>query len=247
MSAELESALYRGKVYHQRFVPTQHKFDYDIYLFWLKLSEIDQVSKTVRGFSVGKFNWVEFRRQDYYGDPSTPLESAIIDKMSELANIQLSGDVFMLGQVRTLGLYFSPVNFYYLRDSDKNYTHMLAEVSNTPWNDRHYYLVDLAQQADTDKVFHVSPFNPMDMTYKWRVAQPSEQLALALDCHKEDKHFAASIAMKKLTLNSNSLSNVLKSIPSMTLKTVWGIYWQALKLFVKRTPIYGHPGKSQEN
>lgn len=152
----------------------------------------------------------------------------------------------MLGQVRTLGIYFSPVNFYFLRNDDGIFTHMLAEVSNTPWNERHYYLVDLDTQADTDKAFHVSPFNPMDMTYKWNIKPPEDAFVMTLDCHREDKEFRAGLNMKRISLNNHNLNRAIKRIPSMTIKTVVGIYWQALKLFLKRTPIYGHPN-SQEN
>jgi DUF1365 family protein len=117
---------------------------------------------------------------------------------------------------------------------------LLAEVSNTPWNDRHCYLVDLAKQEDCEKVFHVSPFNPMDMQYKWEISQPAQSLKLTLSCHKEVKHFAASLNLSKVELNSKSLFNVLLTIPSMTIKTVIGIYWQALKLFIKGVPFYSH-------
>jgi DUF1365 family protein len=164
----------------------------------------------------------------------------VLDKMSELAEQTLTGSVYLLGQTRTFGLYFSPVNFYYLQQENGYFSHLLAEVSNTPWNDRHYYLVDLARQEDCDKAFHVSPFNPMDMQYKWKISQPSQSLKLTLSCHKDVKHFAASLNLSKVELNSKSLFNVLLSIPSMTIKTVVGIYWQALKLFIKGVPFYSN-------
>lgn len=245
----IESAIYKGKVYHQRFKPTQHKFDYDIYLFWLKLEseELNVLSDTLKYFSAHTKARVRFKREDYLGDPSISLKQAVLQRMTELNDGKaLSGDVFMLGQLRMWGLYFSPVNFYYLRNAEGKYTHMLAEVSNTPWNERHHYLVNLDIQADTPKAFHVSPFNPMDMTYKWSISQPSSRLSLAMDCVREDKEFSAGINLTKFTLDNANLSAALKRIPSMTIKTVAGIYWHALKLLLKRTPLYTHPEKSQE-
>lgn len=245
----LESAIYTGQVFHQRFTPTQNKFAYQIFLYWLKLSELPRITSEVSGFSEQNdaWSWVKFRRSDYLGEAGEPLEEAVLRRMNELANTsqgsvteKLTGDVFMLGQVRTLGLYFSPVNFYYLRNQDGDFTHMLAEVSNTPWNERHHYLVDLKKQDDTEKRFFVSPFNPMDMTYKWRVDTPDEHLKLNLSCFKGCKHFEAALDMRKTPLTSRYLRNSLLSIPSMTIKTVFGIYWQATKLFFKRTPIYSH-------
>jgi len=250
---ELESGIFTGVVFHQRSQPKLHKFSYKIYLFWLKLSEIDSLAANVKGFSSEKsgFSLVNFKRQDYLGEATESLEASVLNKMNELnsANAsepaRLTGDVFMLGQVRTFGLYFSPVNFYYLRNASGNFTHMLAEVSNTPWNQRHHYLVDLSCQNNTQKAFHVSPFNPMDMTYKWQVAQPTNKLNLHLSCYKETKHFEAAIDMTKQSLTSTSLRQSLLSIPSMTIKTMAGIYWQAIKLFFKRVPIYAH-SKPQE-
>jgi hypothetical protein len=230
-------------VHHQRFVPKVHRFNYKIYLYWLKLSEIEQLDADVKGFSNKPegFSPVKFLRKDYLGDPAQKLESSVIARMSELNGSILSGDVYFLGQVRTFGWYFSPVNFYYLRNSEGLYTHMLAEVSNTPWNKRHHYLVDLAKQEDCDKEFHVSPFNPMDMTYQWKIKQPNENLRLHLSCIKHEKHFEAALNMQRQPLTTKTLRGALLSIPSMTLKTVAGIYWQAIKLFFKRVPIYMHP------
>lgn len=240
LTDQLESGIYSGTVFHQRSVPKVHKFDYKIYLFWLKLNEVDSLCQKVSGFNQNetRFSVVNFRRSDYLGDPNIELEDAVLSKMNELSGEQLQGDVFMLGQIRTFGLYFSPVNFYYLRDSEGLFTHMLAEVSNTPWNKRHHYLVDLNNQISSKKAFHVSPFNPMEMEYKWQIQQPGENVKLHLSCYKQTKHFEAAIDMQRKPLNSATLRASLISIPSMTIKTVLGIYWQAVKLFFKRVPIY---------
>lgn len=238
----ISSALYKGKVFHARHVPKKHVFNYEIFLFWLALDEIDYVCSQVRGISKSRFSMIRFLRSDYLGDPQRDLHTCVLERMSELANKKLQGKVFMLGQMRMFGLYFSPVNFYYLQDSQGSFTHMLAEVSNTPWNERHHYLVDLNNQEDCDKAFHVSPFNPIDMRYHWNVKQPNQRLALSLSCSKGEKHFDASLSLLKQTLNSNNLLRVVLSIPSMTVKTVIGIYWQALKLFLKGVPFYGQPG-----
>ncbi|WP_412971127.1 DUF1365 domain-containing protein [Glaciecola sp. MF2-115] len=238
-----ESGLYKGIVHHQRFVPKVHRFKYNIYLFWLKLSELEQLNHEVKGFSNQHkgFSAVKFLRSDYLGDPQESLETSVLSRMSELNGTELSGDIYFLGQLRTFGWYFSPVNFYYLRNNEGVYTHMLAEVSNTPWDKRHHYLVDLAKQENSEKAFHVSPFNPMDMTYQWKIKQPNTNLRLHLSCIKQEKHFEAALDMKKEPLTTKTLRSALISIPSMTLKTVAGIYWQAIKLFFKRIPIYMHP------
>jgi DUF1365 family protein len=242
----VNSALYKGSVFHSRFVPKKHAFTYQIFLLWLNLDELDLLERSVKGFSTGSWAPLRFKRSDYLGQADKPLKLSVLEKMSELAQQQLSGTVYLLGQMRTFGLYFSPVNFYYLQQSDGSFSHLLAEVSNTPWNERHCYLVDLAKQEDCAKVFHVSPFNPMDMQYKWKISQPDQTLKLTLSCHKEVKHFVASLNLSKIELNSKSLFNVLLSIPSMTIKTVFGIYWQALKLFIKGVPFYSNTAQGKK-
>ena len=236
----MHSAIYKGSVYHSRVVPKKHAFTYKIFLLWLNLDEIDLLEAEVKGFSTKSWAPLRFKRSDYLGDVDKPLKQSVIEKMSELAHRPLTGTIYLLGQTRTFGLYFSPVNFYYLQQENGTFSHLLAEVSNTPWNGRHCYLVDMAKQEDCQKAFHVSPFNPMDMQYKWKISQPEQSLKLTLACHKEVKHFAASLNLSRVELNSKSLFNVLLSIPSMTLKTIIGIYWQALKLFIKGVPFYTH-------
>ncbi|GGF75780.1 DUF1365 domain-containing protein [Alteromonas lipolytica] len=244
----MDSAICTGKVTHQRFRPTQHEFEYGIAMMWLNLDEVNLLARTVKGFSNTGRAAFEFRRSDYLGANDIPLKQAVLKKMNELASGQsLSGEVFLLGQARHFGLYFSPVNFYFLRNRQTGiFTYMLAEVSNTPWNERHYYLVDLSRQEDTPKAFHVSPFNPIDMVYKWHIQAPSDAFSVGLSCYKQNKHFTALMHLKLNPLNSNTIRNVIKSIPNMTLRTVIGIYWQAVKLWIKRTPVYSHPINSQE-
>ncbi|WP_339772083.1 DUF1365 domain-containing protein [uncultured Paraglaciecola sp.] len=236
----MQSAMYKGRVFHARHYPKKNSFNYDIFLMWLKLDELSEIEKKVRFFSSSHWAPLRYKRQDYLGDKTESLEKSVLKRMSELAGKQLAGDVYLLGQVRTFGLYFSPVNFYYLRQPDGHYSHMLAEVSNTPWNERHHYLVDLDDQQDSQKAFHVSPFNPLDMQYKWAVMQPSNKLNLTLKCVKEITHLDTGLNLTRIELNSGSVFRVLVSIPSMAIKTVIGIYWQAIKLFLKRVPFYAH-------
>ena len=114
----MQSALYKGSVFHSRFVPKKHAFTYQIFLLWLNLDEIDLLEAEVKGFSTKSWAALRFKRSDYLGNANIPLKKSVIDKMSELAQRPLSGTIYLLGQTRTFGLYFSPVNFYYLQQKN---------------------------------------------------------------------------------------------------------------------------------
>ncbi|TDF38637.1 DUF1365 domain-containing protein [Alteromonadaceae bacterium M269] len=244
----MESSLYQGTVTHSRFTPVKHQFDYKITLFWLKLSELEELNQRLSFFSSHSFAWARFKESDYFDTKDGSVEQRALAKMRELSGKELSGDIFMLGQLRTLGLYFSPVNFYFLRpDGESHFSHMLAEVSNTPWNQKHCYLVDMNEQGNNDKVFHVSPFNPIDMQYQWTVKQPAQTFAMKLACIKNEKHFEAGLALTKQALTNKTLSSALFKVPSFTLKSLVGIYWQALKLFFKGAPVYTHPQQGNKS
>ena len=244
----LSSAIYRGRVRHRRFSPKQHSFSYDFMQWWLALDELEQVGRLSRLFNTqGRFAALQFRPTDYlpsqWGEANT-LQQAVLNKMNELADQRsqpsLQGRVFFMGNLRCWGLFFSPINCYFLQQGTE-FTHMLAEVSNTPWNQRHYYLVDLAVQQPTDKAFHVSPFNPIDMQYQWRIGQPGAKAMLHLEVHRQNHLvFDATMALQRKPMNRNQIIDVLKAYPAMSLKIVWGIYWQALKLLAKRVPVYAH-------
>ena len=123
---------------------------------------------------------------------------------------------------------------------------MLAEVSNTPWRERHYYLIPIENKVKIKKDFHVSPFMEMDMDYHWQITPPEHKALVHIENHQASKVFDATLTLKKHRLDAKQLRATLVSLPSMTLKILLGIYWQALKLFIKRVPFVSHPNSSSK-
>ncbi|GLS91929.1 DUF1365 domain-containing protein [Psychromonas marina] len=248
---QLNSCIYQGEVFHQRFSPRKHKFSYRIFFLAIDLDELPTLNKMGRYFKTDSFAPLRFCGADYLYNKKQISKQDVWNKVTELGGHRQPGRVLFVGQMRCFGLYFSPINSYYCYDQQGNLIYLLAEVSNTPWNERQYYLIDMASEQQCEKTFHVSPFMDLDMKYHWRIKAPAEQLSLSIENfslhHEQKKLFIASVAMTRQEFTNNNLLKNLLAIPMMTLKTVLGIYWQALKLYIKGVPYIAHSKKEKSN
>ena len=240
-SHPVHSAVYTGRVRHRRETVAAHAFSYPLYMLGLDLDEIEQVASQSGFFSNESFNLLSFRRADYLGDPGQSLKQSVLQRVTELGgSVQHIDRVMLLDQVRCLGMYFSPVNFFFGFDGEEA-RWMLAEVRNTPWNERHCYLVDLRDPQQSPKKFHVSPFMDLAMHYRWKVLLQEKRLLIHIENWNRRKLFDATLALKRTPISSRVLASTLKQWPMMSLSILRGIYWQALRLFIKRVPYYSHP------
>lgn len=235
----LNSGIFSGHVLHRRFAPVLHKFKYKMSMFGIDLDEVSQISQRFSIFGTTKFSPIKFNQKDYIINEQGDLKQRIASKVQALGGNWDGSKVYMLIQCRCLGIYFSPVNFFYCYNENDECELMLAEVSNTPWNERHYYLINILKSDMTKKTFHVSPFMQLDMKYKWRVSTPKDKVVVSIANHFEGETkptFDAHLALMKQPLSSvNLIKNWIK-LPLMVFKILTLIYWQALKLFFKRVP-----------
>jgi uncharacterized protein len=247
----VNSAIYTGRLRHRRFTPREHEFSYRLFMMYIDLAELDQVFAKRWCWSVKRPALAWLKRSDYLGDPTTSLDSAVRDRVELETGTRPRGPIRMLTHLRYFGLSFNPVTFYYCFDRDDacvEYT--VAEITNTPWKERHAYVLPRTintavlgntQRFQFKKAFHVSPFNPMQMDYDWRFSAPGERLTVHMqNLQNSSKVFDATLDVTRKPITAASLAWTLIRFPMMTATVVIGIHWQALKLWLKRMPFYSH-------
>ncbi len=236
------SGFYVGSIRHERYLPKEHQFQYPFFMWLLNLDRLASQPDLGLWFSPRRFALSRFKRSDYLGDADTPLHLAVKRRMEELTGVEVSGEVSGLLNLNTMGLYFSPVNFYFGYDRSGRCSHFLAEVSNTPWNERHHYAFTVAGDQGSitrshAKQFHVSPFNPDQQQYSWAITPPGDHVNI--DIAVADERGQVFKAMLRLSYSPLTLSSVRKQLikrPVMTALTMIGIYWQALRIYLKKIP-----------
>lgn len=253
--APLASAVYEGSVRHRRHLPQAHAFRYRMAQLYLDLDEVDRVFDERWLWSTKGRNIAEFRRSDYHGDPAQSLPDAVRDCVERALGRRPSGPIRLLTHLRYAGYAFNPVSFYYCYAADRETLDcIVAEITNTPWKERHAYVLDsaTAQQRgralhwEFAKAFHVSPFIGMRRDYGWRFTTPGDDLYVHMDVFGDDgeREFDATLRLQRRPLDAASLRRVLWRYPLMTAKVVGAIHWQALRLWLKRVPIHDHPTKA---
>ncbi|WP_108447027.1 DUF1365 domain-containing protein [Halomonas denitrificans] len=243
------SRIYRGSLRHRRFLPRPHAFEYRVWMAWLDLDELPELFDGVPAFSARRPALARFRRRDYLGPHDRPLKQAVREELERQLGSAPDGRICVLTQLRTLGLGFNPISLYYAFDARGELRALLGEVSNTPWGERTHYACAVEPRrhghtAEFDKAMHVSPFNPMDMTYRWRFDTPGESLSMHMENWKAgQRHFDATLTLEGRPATRGVLLATLARQPWMGLKTLAGIHVEALRLWLKRLPVHDHPGQ----
>jgi DUF1365 family protein len=244
----MESALYEGWVRHTRFAEPRRGFVTRLFMLYLDLGELDRVFAGRWLWGVERARLASFRREDYYGDPSQPLDEEVRSLVEERTGKRPAGPIRLLCHPRYAGYVFNPVSLYYCFARSGGLEAVVAHVSNTPWNERHAYVLlgDGARvEACATKQFHVSPFLPMDHEYRFSFEPPGATLSARIqNTRAGERAFDAQLELARREIAGASLARALLRFPLMTAQVFAAIYWQAFQLRRLGAPEYPHPGEA---
>lgn len=242
----MKSAIYEGRVEHHRLAPREHRFAMPVALLYLDLDELETVLHLTPLFRRAGWAPLSFHRQDYL-----PGSESLADQARSLVESRLgfrpAGSVRLLTHPRYLGFGFNPVSFLYCHDAEDRLVAVIAEITNTPWRERFCYVLDARGnqgrvRAEFPKQFHVSPFMPMDQRYAWSFTGAGKTLAVRMaNCEAERTVFTAGFTAVRQPMTAAALHRLIIRHPAQTVQVLGRIYWEALRLWLKKTPFFPNP------
>jgi len=247
--------IYEGTVRHRRFTPSQHEFNYRIFMFCFDVASIESTFQNISQVSIEKFNWFTYQRKNYLGDPKIPLDASVRSQIQAKYGISPTGKIYLLTHLTCLGYCFNPISIYFIFNENNDEIDFLAvEVTNTPWSEKHTYLLahpakpkKNIYQYQFNKELHVSPFMEMDYQYHFNLRFDGDDILLHMQNYRAGKlDFDATLSLHSVPLKQTSPLQILMKYPLMTYKVTAGIYWQALKLWLKGNAFRTHPKRKNK-
>ncbi len=250
-NAAIHSCLYKAHVMHHRLAPKRHQFNYNVFMFYLDLDEIDTLSKKLRFMSRNRFNLFNFRDKDHLQlprekpDTSKNVRQHITEYLLQNGIDIGAGRIMVLTNLCTLGYQFNPVSFYFCYNEQQEVICSIVEVCNTFLEMKPYFLgMDTKNgerfKLNTGKMFYVSPFIDMDTNFDFDLCIPGEKLQVKIDDYDKngERFFISTLNGTKKALTDATLLYYFFSFPFITLKIIGLIHWQALKLWMKKLPFH---------
>ena len=252
----MDSCIYEGQVSHSRTKPAKHQFRYRLFMMYLDLDELPTLFQKRWFWSASRPALARFRRSDHLSPETESLAEAVRDCVKEETGKRPDGPIRLLTNLSYFGYCFNPVSLYYCFAADgEKLEYIVSEVNNTPWGERDNYVMDctLEESSNTGwrffptKKMHVSPFMPMEVEYDWTLDRPGDRISVGMsNSVNGTRIFGAGMVLDRRPITAWSLASVLLRFPLHTFKIITAIYWEALRLWVKRCPFYTHPDQKKE-
>ena len=236
-----------GEVRHTRLKPVRNQFAYGTYFLMLPMRAL--LKQGPGALARNRFAALSFFDKDH-GDGRSPEQGGALGWLDDLLASEgitgADGEVWLHTYPRVLGFTFKPVSFWYCHRADGSLRAVVVEVNNT-FGERHCYLLDNPQygmELRATKVFHVSPFCPVEGGYRFRFMVTPDLSRTVARIDFDDATgplIQTSVSGRLEALTPASVRHALWHYPAMTLGVVARIHWQAIKLFIKKAPFFGKP------
>jgi hypothetical protein len=229
----MNSCLYECTIRHERQIPKQYKFAHKIFMFYLDLDELPQLSEfsPFLGYNQGRV--YDFKDQDHISSGFSSVKENIRAYLKTQGVVALIHRIQLLTNVRTFGYIFNPVSFYFCFDSNDDPVCVVSEIGNTFGELKYFYLgpEKKSAQAFSDrqvKYYYISPFTDLDNQLDFKIQVPDERLNISIDTLKNGKKFFwSSMTGPRKALNSRHLWWYTVKYPWVTLKVIFLIHWHA--------------------
>jgi uncharacterized protein len=241
-----------GQVRHTRLQPAHHAFVYGTFFVMLPMRSLQQdfaADPTACPLALNRFAAISFFDKDH-GDGRNADQGGALGWIESLLQQEgitdANGEIWLHCYPRVWGFTFKPVSFWYCHRTDGSLRAIVAEVNNT-FGERHCYLLDhpaLGAEQQADKVFHVSPFCPVEGRYRFRFMVNADRTRTVARVDYDDANgplIQTSVSGDLEPITANSLRRAMWGYPAMTLAVVARIHWQALRLFIKKVPFFSKP------
>ncbi|MEP5728698.1 MAG: DUF1365 domain-containing protein [Sulfitobacter sp.] len=234
-----------GHTFHGRKGAIENAFRYSIdYVLCDSEAKLDTPSL----FARNRAGLTSLQDTDHGGPPKAGTGPVWVRQVLSSHNISGVTRIELLAQPRVLGHVFNPVSFWLCRSADSALITVIAEVSNT-YGDRHCYLCnhpDLRPISPQDhlnatKIFHVSPFQPLDGTYDFRFDITEDRIGIWIDYTAGNGGVIATLIGKRRPLTNIGILRALFRRPFGARRVLALIHWQAAKLWWKGASFRNRP------
>ena len=270
-SARAQPLIGFGQVRHTRLRPKQNAFAYRTYFLMLPLRSMaanrsgggvghgaGEGALGAAALALNRPAALSFYDCDH-GDGRSPgaggADGALgwLDELLQREGIlDATGEVWLHCYPRVLGYTFKPVSFWYCHRADATLRAIVVEVNNT-FGERHCYLLDrprYGHELRADKVFHVSPFCPVEGGYRFRFMLSLDPAHAPLGAHTvaridfddvDGPLIQTSVSGSLTPITRQAIRSALWRYPAMTFAVIARIHWQAVRLWLKRTRFFAKP------
>lgn len=239
---------------HRRRVAPFYQFVYRLFYLLLDVDRIDEIDRSLRWFSRNRFNLLSLRDADY-GAGERGGQRAWAEALLASAGIAAGGRIRLLTLPRVLGFAFNPISLWYCDGTDGRLAAVIAEVRNTFGEKHAYLLADPASGPasvvegrayewvqEKDKCFHVSPFFDLVGCYRFGLDRPGEQLTVMIhETRNGEPILDAALSGRRRELRDGVIVGQVLGMPWMTMGVVFGIHWQALKIWLRGARFHRKP------